>query len=120
LVDDAGILDCDCNIVSGAGIDQSPIGTISARNNFQPDHRRYDAVDIQWLDAIPLHDTRPGIDHGDMGGAGIIGIGHLLDGSPQGQPPALTPPPSYPGLTCAIKKQAPEASACFHKIEWSL
>jgi hypothetical protein len=23
--------------------------------------------DIQWLDALPLHDTRPGIDHGDMG-----------------------------------------------------
>ena len=104
MVDDAGILDCDCNIVSGAGIDQSPIGTISARNNFQPDHRRYGAADIQWLDALPLHDTRTGINHGDMGGAGTIGIGHLLDASPQGPPPALTPPPSYPGLTCAIKK----------------
>ena len=31
--------------------------------------------------------------------------------------PFMTP---GPGLTCAIKKQAPEASACFHTIEWSL
>ena len=55
-----------------------------------------------------------------MGCDVIAGINNLYNYSPENQSPAVTPPPLNPQLIYTKKKQAPEASACFHNIDLSV